>query len=59
MRKLNYALAINEGLHQMMAEDESVFVIGQGVKSPCLPDFSTGFSRTCEWTIGKSLLPNS
>jgi len=34
MRKLNYALAINEALHQMMSEDESVFVIGQGVKSP-------------------------
>ena len=34
MRQLNYALAINEALHQMMAEDESVFLIGQGVKSP-------------------------
>ncbi len=34
MRKLNYALAINEALHQTMAEDETVFVIGQGVKSP-------------------------
>lgn len=34
MRKLTYSLAINEALHQMMAHDESVFLIGQGVKSP-------------------------
>jgi len=34
MRKLNYALAINEALHQMMTKDETVFLIGQGVKSP-------------------------
>jgi len=33
-RELNYALAINEALHQMMARDPSVFLIGQGVKSP-------------------------
>jgi pyruvate dehydrogenase E1 component beta subunit len=33
-RKLQFSLAINEALHQMMAEDESVFLIGQGVKSP-------------------------
>jgi acetoin:2,6-dichlorophenolindophenol oxidoreductase subunit beta len=33
-RKLKYSLAINEALHQMMALDESVFIIGQGVKSP-------------------------
>lgn len=33
-RKLKYSLAINEALHQMMTGDESVFVIGQGVKSP-------------------------
>ena len=33
-RKLKYALAINEALHQMMASDDSVFLIGQGVKSP-------------------------
>jgi pyruvate/2-oxoglutarate/acetoin dehydrogenase E1 component len=33
-RKLQYSLAINEALHQMMAEDSSVMVIGQGVKSP-------------------------
>ena len=33
-RKLEYSLAINEALHQMMVEDESVFLIGQGVKSP-------------------------
>jgi pyruvate dehydrogenase E1 component beta subunit len=33
-RKLQYSLAINEALHQMMATDESIFLIGQGVKSP-------------------------
>jgi len=33
-RKLSYSLAINEALHQMMASDTSVFLIGQGVKSP-------------------------
>lgn len=33
-RKLQYSLAINEALHQMMEVDPSVFLIGQGVKSP-------------------------
>lgn len=33
-RKLSYGLAINEALHQMMESDPSVFLIGQGVKSP-------------------------
>lgn len=33
-RKLSYSLAINEALHQTMAADSSVFLIGQGVKSP-------------------------
>jgi pyruvate dehydrogenase E1 component beta subunit len=33
-RKLQYSLAINEALHQMMTVDKSVFLIGQGVKSP-------------------------
>ena len=33
-RKLKYSLAINEALQQMMEADESVFLIGQGVKSP-------------------------
>ena len=33
-RKLKYGLAINEALHQKMAEDPSVFIIGQGLKSP-------------------------
>jgi len=33
-RRLSYSLAINEALTQMMAADESVFLIGQGVKSP-------------------------
>jgi pyruvate/2-oxoglutarate/acetoin dehydrogenase E1 component len=34
MRQLTYSLAINEALHQMMECDPSVFLIGQGVKSP-------------------------
>ena len=34
MRQLTYALAINEALYQMMEIDTSVFMIGQGVKSP-------------------------
>ncbi len=33
-RKLNFGLAINEALRQMMEKDETVFLIGQGVKSP-------------------------
>jgi acetoin:2,6-dichlorophenolindophenol oxidoreductase subunit beta len=33
-RTLQYSLAINEALHQMMAADPAVFLIGQGVKSP-------------------------
>ncbi|MDD5258613.1 MAG: pyruvate dehydrogenase complex E1 component subunit beta [bacterium] len=33
-RILQYSLAINEALHQMMSRDKSVFLIGQGVKSP-------------------------
>jgi pyruvate dehydrogenase E1 component beta subunit len=33
-RKLQYSLAINEALHLMMTSDKSVFLIGQGVKSP-------------------------
>ena len=33
-RKLQYSLAINEALHQMMEKDTAVFLIGQGVKSP-------------------------
>jgi len=33
-RKLPYSLAINEALHQLMESDKSVFLIGQGVKSP-------------------------
>lgn len=33
-RKTTYSLAINEALHQIMALDQSVFLIGQGVKSP-------------------------
>jgi pyruvate/2-oxoglutarate/acetoin dehydrogenase E1 component len=34
MRSLNFALAINEALSQSMAADDSVFLIGQGLKSP-------------------------
>lgn len=41
MRKISYAQAINEAFHQMMEKDESVFVIGIGVKSP--------------WYVGKSM----
>lgn len=33
-RKLSYSLAINEALKQLMEKDKSVFVLGQGVKSP-------------------------
>jgi len=33
-RKLTYSLAINEAFHQVMSRDESVILIGQGVKSP-------------------------
>lgn len=33
-RKLQYSLAINEALQQSMESDETVFIIGQGVKSP-------------------------
>lgn len=33
-RKLNFGLAINEALHQLMESDPSVMLIGQGVKSP-------------------------
>ena len=40
-RKLPYCLAINEALYQAMDADGSVFVIGQGVKSP--------------WYVGKTV----
>ena len=33
-RLLSYSLAINEAFHQTMAQDASVMLIGQGVKSP-------------------------
>ncbi|MEI6766188.1 MAG: pyruvate dehydrogenase complex E1 component subunit beta [Bacteroidota bacterium] len=33
-RKLNFGAAINEAIRQMMSADESVVLIGQGVKSP-------------------------
>ena len=34
MRKISYVEAINETLHQMIENDERVFLIGQGVTSP-------------------------
>ncbi len=34
VHKISYSLALNEAFHQLMAEDPSVFLIGQGVKSP-------------------------
>jgi pyruvate/2-oxoglutarate/acetoin dehydrogenase E1 component len=34
MRRISYAEAINEALHQMLEKDERVFLIGQGVTSP-------------------------
>lgn len=34
MRKITYAEAINEALHQIIAKDTRVFLIGQGVTSP-------------------------
>ncbi len=33
-RKITYAQAINEALHQLIAKDAHVFLIGQGVTSP-------------------------
>ena len=33
-RELQYSLAINEALYQLMASDPSVILVGQGVKSP-------------------------
>jgi pyruvate dehydrogenase E1 component beta subunit len=33
-RKLSYSLALNEALKQIMEIDDSVFIMGQGVKSP-------------------------
>lgn len=33
-RKLSYSLALNEALIQIMAVDDSVFILGQGIKSP-------------------------
>ena len=33
-RNLSYSLAINEAFHQTMEKDDSVILIGQGVKSP-------------------------
>ncbi len=33
-RKLNFGLAINEAIRQMMEADDTVFLMGQGVKSP-------------------------
>ena len=41
MRKINYAQAIREAFYQAMEQDESVFVIGIGVRSP--------------WYVGKTM----
>lgn len=34
VRKLPFCLAINEAFHQLFSRDESIILIGQGVKSP-------------------------
>ena len=34
MRQISYVEAINETLHQMIEQDEKIFLIGQGVTSP-------------------------
>jgi len=34
MRRISFAEAINEALHQIIAKDDHVFLIGQGVTSP-------------------------
>lgn len=41
-RRLQYSLAINEALRQMMLCDRTVFLIGQGVKSPWYVGNTTG-----------------
>ncbi len=42
-RILSYAFAINEAFHQTMSQDESVFLMGQGVESPWyVGDTATG-----------------
>jgi len=41
-RKLRYAQAINEALDQMMQEDDTVLLVGQGINSP--------------WSVGTSTL---
>lgn len=40
-RRLTYRFAINEALHQMMTIDKTVFLIGQGVKSPWYVGYTT------------------
>jgi len=46
-RKLKFGSAINETLHQLMEQDSSVFVMGQGVKSPWY------VGNTCDGLIQK------
>jgi pyruvate/2-oxoglutarate/acetoin dehydrogenase E1 component len=41
MREITYVSAINEALHQLMDQDERVFIIGQGVTSPWYVGTST------------------
>lgn len=50
MRQLSYADAIREAHHQLLAEDDSVFVIGQGLWSPwyvgrTMTDLEKAFGR--------------
>ena len=47
MRKIIYAKAINEAIMQMMEKDKSVFLLGQGCKSPWY------VGRTCDGLIEK------
>ena len=41
MRKITYVEALNEALHQKLAADERVFLIGQGTNSPWYAGNST------------------
>ncbi|MDP3879098.1 MAG: pyruvate dehydrogenase complex E1 component subunit beta [Dehalococcoidales bacterium] len=41
MRQISYVQALNEALHQLIAGDENVFLIGQGVNSPWYAGNST------------------
>jgi len=47
MRTITYVQAINEALHQLMQQDERVFLIGQGVTSPWYVGMSTAGLVDC------------